>query len=52
MRGKLSISGPPLPATREEHPVLMSSLYPDWQNTPLEEGLRRTVEGWAELECC
>jgi nucleoside-diphosphate-sugar epimerase len=52
MRGKLSISGPPLPATREEHPVLMSSLYPDWQKTPLEEGLRRTVEGWAELECC
>jgi nucleoside-diphosphate-sugar epimerase len=46
----LAAAGPALPPSREEHPCLLNRFYANWQDTPLEEGLRRTVEGWAALE--
>lgn len=46
----LSATGPALPASREERPCLLNRFYANWQDTPVEEGLRRTVEGWAALE--
>lgn len=41
---RISIDGTPIPAHAPPHPNLISTFYPDWTNTPLEDGLRRTIE--------
>ena len=41
---KLSARGPRIPAHTPSLPRFISTLYPDWQTTPLAEGIRRTVE--------
>lgn len=41
---KLSAAGPPIPAYVLPNPHFISALYPDWQTTPLAEGMKRTVE--------
>ena len=41
---KLSAGGPLLPTHTPSNPRFISSLYPDWNTTPLTEGIRRTVE--------
>lgn len=48
-RARLSITGPPLPPTREERPRLLTDLFQDWKDTPLEIGLRATVDMWHRL---
>ncbi len=40
---RISIDGTPIPAHAPPHPNPISALYPDWINTSLEEGLRKTV---------
>ncbi len=39
----LSAKGPLIPAHAPPAPCLIETLYPDWQSTPLVEGIRRTV---------
>jgi nucleoside-diphosphate-sugar epimerase len=41
---KLSAEGPPIPAHAPPNPHWISRLYPDWQTTPLNEGIRRTAD--------
>lgn len=39
----ISIEGNPIPAHAPPHPNPISAFYPDWINTSLEDGLRKTV---------
>jgi nucleoside-diphosphate-sugar epimerase len=41
---ELSANGPVIPAHTPLNPNLISTLYPDWETTPLAEGIRRTVD--------
>jgi len=47
---KVSAEGPAFAESREDHPRLLNQYYANWQDTPIEEGLRRTVQAWAALE--
>jgi nucleoside-diphosphate-sugar epimerase len=40
----LTVNGPPIPAHAPPDPRFIATLYPDWQTTPLVEGIRRTVD--------
>lgn len=42
--GRLLIDGPMIPANIPPRPRYISELFPDWQATPLAEGVRRTIE--------
>ena len=41
---QLSVSGPSIPSNMPSHRTLISELFPDWQATSLENGLRQTIE--------
>lgn len=43
-RGRIWAEGVRVPSHRPPAPCWIQQLYPDWVMTPLEEGLRRTVE--------
>jgi nucleoside-diphosphate-sugar epimerase len=45
---RLSIAGPPLPCTIPASSPTIRSLFPEWKTTPLEIGLRQTVEFYEE----
>jgi UDP-glucose 4-epimerase len=40
----VTVSGPAIPPNVPPHPHFIAELYPDWQATTLEEGIRKTVE--------
>ncbi len=41
---RIRIDGPSIPSNIPPKPYYISELYPDWQATPLEEGIRKTLE--------
>lgn len=42
-RGRIRVKGPAIPANIPAHPRYISTLFPDWQRTSLQEGIRRTI---------
>lgn len=42
-RGTIRIDGPAIPTNVPPQPNYIQSLYPDWQPTPLAEGIARTI---------
>ncbi len=43
-KGRIQVNGPAIPANIPPHPRYITEIFPDWQTTPLVEGIRRTVE--------
>lgn len=41
---RISIDGPSIPSNIPPNPNFISSLFPDWRATTLEEGIRKTIE--------
>ena len=41
---RLAVQGPPIPVNQPPRRSLITQLFPDWQATPLREGLARTLE--------
>ena len=41
---RIQIDGPSIPSNIPPKPHYISELYPDWHATPLEEGVRKTIE--------
>ena len=46
--GRILVKGPAIPSNIPPQPHFISSVYRDWQATPLLEGVRRTVEFYQE----
>ena len=46
----LRIDGPPVPTNVPTEPYYIDRLFPDWQVTPLQEGVRRTIEFYRRLQ--
>lgn len=41
---RIVADGPPIPASIPPKPNSIANLFPDWQTTPLRDGVRRTVD--------
>jgi UDP-glucose 4-epimerase len=44
---RLRIDGPPIPANVPAHPHYIAQLFPDWQPTSLQDGVRQTIAFYA-----
>lgn len=42
--GTINVQGPEIPSNIPAAPNYIKTLFPDWQPTPLSEGVRRTIE--------
>jgi len=49
-RGRLHVDGPVIPTNIPSVPRPIQGLFPDWQPTPLTEGIRKTVEFYSSEE--
>lgn len=47
---RITVDGPVVPANIPPEPLDIARLFPDWRATPLEEGIRRTVEFYRKQE--
>lgn len=43
-RGRIRANGPAIPSNIPSQPCYISTLFPDWKPTSLQEGIRRTIE--------